>query len=132
MPRILAEGRTAQTPLPSKKGLRGNPFPRGGCHGGSRTLGFLIGFSPPSRHLSGARRQRRFVPSGLGEGACTSISEEVRASEGQVHEDDDSWDAAAAASVVARQTSLVVGVQRSEEHTSELQSLMRTSYAVFC
>src|SRR3546814_7533532 len=24
------------------------------------------------------------------------------------------------------------GVQRSEEHTSELQSLMRTSYAVFC
>src|SRR3546814_4660219 len=25
-----------------------------------------------------------------------------------------------------------VGRQRSEEHTSELQSLMRTSYAVFC
>src|SRR3546814_5032744 len=25
-----------------------------------------------------------------------------------------------------------VGVQRSEEHTSELQSLMRISYAVFC
>src|SRR3546814_2118427 len=24
------------------------------------------------------------------------------------------------------------GLQRSEEHTSELQSLMRTSYAVFC
>src|SRR3546814_8041460 len=24
------------------------------------------------------------------------------------------------------------GVQRSEEHTSELQSLMRNSYAVFC
>src|SRR3546814_4881565 len=24
------------------------------------------------------------------------------------------------------------GVERSEEHTSELQSLMRTSYAVFC
>src|SRR3546814_6766312 len=24
------------------------------------------------------------------------------------------------------------GAQRSEEHTSELQSLMRTSYAVFC
>src|SRR3546814_8371356 len=24
------------------------------------------------------------------------------------------------------------GVDRSEEHTSELQSLMRTSYAVFC
>src|SRR3546814_10306029 len=26
----------------------------------------------------------------------------------------------------------VVAVDRSEEHTSELQSLMRTSYAVFC
>src|SRR3546814_9472414 len=25
-----------------------------------------------------------------------------------------------------------VGLSRSEEHTSELQSLMRTSYAVFC
>src|SRR3546814_5702802 len=24
------------------------------------------------------------------------------------------------------------GIRRSEEHTSELQSLMRTSYAVFC
>src|SRR3546814_16547450 len=27
---------------------------------------------------------------------------------------------------------LVLAGQRSEEHTSELQSLMRTSYAVFC
>src|SRR3546814_9586911 len=27
---------------------------------------------------------------------------------------------------------LVIGVRRSEEHTSELQSLMRISYAVFC
>src|SRR3546814_1398388 len=26
----------------------------------------------------------------------------------------------------------LLGVQRSEEHTSELQSLMRISYAVFC
>src|SRR3546814_3955019 len=26
----------------------------------------------------------------------------------------------------------LVGLARSEEHTSELQSLMRTSYAVFC
>src|SRR3546814_8873294 len=25
-----------------------------------------------------------------------------------------------------------IGLERSEEHTSELQSLMRTSYAVFC
>src|SRR3546814_9637571 len=26
----------------------------------------------------------------------------------------------------------MLGIERSEEHTSELQSLMRTSYAVFC
>src|SRR3546814_4972897 len=31
---------------------------------------------------------------------------------------------------IARQAG--IGLQRSEEHTSELQSLMRTSYAVFC
>src|SRR3546814_7721966 len=31
-----------------------------------------------------------------------------------------------------RWPSLVVGMLRSEEHTSELQSLMRNSYAVFC
>src|SRR3546814_9273269 len=29
-------------------------------------------------------------------------------------------------------TTLLAQVDRSEEHTSELQSLMRTSYAVFC
>src|SRR3546814_1277699 len=26
----------------------------------------------------------------------------------------------------------IIGIERSEEHTSELQSLMRISYAVFC
>src|SRR3546814_4715265 len=31
-----------------------------------------------------------------------------------------------------RSAALRVFVQRSEEHTSELQSLMRNSYAVFC
>src|SRR3546814_2297705 len=30
------------------------------------------------------------------------------------------------------QLALEIGPQRSEEHTSELQSLMRSSYAVFC
>src|SRR3546814_9251489 len=39
------------------------------------------------------------------------------------------WTSAACA-VAARQQS--VAIQRSEEHTSELQSLMRISYAVFC
>src|SRR3546814_6576980 len=31
-----------------------------------------------------------------------------------------------------RSTTAVIDVKRSEEHTSELQSLMRISYAVFC
>src|SRR3546814_5393415 len=34
--------------------------------------------------------------------------------------------------VVERQHAPVEGPHRSEEHTSELQSLMRISYAVFC
>src|SRR3546814_8874080 len=31
-----------------------------------------------------------------------------------------------------RQPERQIGIERSEEHTSELQSLMRISYAVFC
>src|SRR3546814_2121124 len=33
---------------------------------------------------------------------------------------------------VLRRARVVAGNERSEEHTSELQSLMRISYAVFC
>src|SRR3546814_9581080 len=33
---------------------------------------------------------------------------------------------------VAEHAQIIIVVERSEEHTSELQSLMRTSYAVFC
>src|SRR3546814_4277675 len=36
------------------------------------------------------------------------------------------------ASVAALAAAVLVGLARSEEHTSELQSLMRISYAVFC
>src|SRR3546814_4144796 len=41
-------------------------------------------------------------------------------------------EAARAASVHEMIVRLPVGYRRSEEHTSELQSLMRISYAVFC
>src|SRR3546814_9303598 len=44
-------------------------------------------------------------------------------------------DAAVPLPVLAGELALLEGmngVERSEEHTSELQSLMRTSYAVFC
>src|SRR3546814_7065245 len=33
---------------------------------------------------------------------------------------------------ISKAEQLVTDLDRSEEHTSELQSLMRTSYAVFC
>src|SRR3546814_2623081 len=38
----------------------------------------------------------------------------------------------AGAEMIARQTPEALALLRSEEHTSELQSLMRISYAVFC
>src|SRR3546814_1984905 len=40
--------------------------------------------------------------------------------------------AAAEADVAAARKSAMAEIERSEEHTSELQSLMRISYAVFC
>src|SRR3546814_1554327 len=39
---------------------------------------------------------------------------------------------ARSASLAARASSFALAAARSEEHTSELQSLMRISYAVFC
>src|SRR3546814_6267051 len=46
------------------------------------------------------------------------------------------WDAERVAEILAARDRRVAGPtappHRSEEHTSELQSLMRTSYAVFC
>src|SRR3546814_7489410 len=36
------------------------------------------------------------------------------------------------AALLAGSTANAIGTSRSEEHTSELQSLMRISYAVFC
>src|SRR3546814_3549378 len=41
-------------------------------------------------------------------------------------------DAEAALAAIAALLATDMGEVRSEEHTSELQSLMRTSYAVFC
>src|SRR3546814_10574063 len=39
---------------------------------------------------------------------------------------------ARAAAIVARRDGMASGAQRSEEHTPELQSLTRLSYAVYC
>src|SRR3546814_9272754 len=45
--------------------------------------------------------------------------------------DEDGWPCDQLAHLMLRLPA-EAAVQRSEEHTSELQSLMRTSYAVFC
>src|SRR3546814_8897470 len=44
----------------------------------------------------------------------------------------DAWPYAARAGLQLRVQRQMAFVRRSEEHTSELQSLMRISYAVFC
>src|SRR3546814_5908381 len=49
-----------------------------------------------------------------------------------VHQDHGHYDRALAAQRRAAQVATAHGLGRSEEHTSELQSLMRISYAVFC
>src|SRR3546814_2636393 len=42
------------------------------------------------------------------------------------------FDTSMATAVAAMKAAVAVNTPRSEEHTSELQSLMRISYAVFC
>src|SRR3546814_7375425 len=54
-----------------------------------------------------------------------------RSSEGTWHRDHRAWRGRHAKARHGRAFGRVAGV-RSEEHTSELQSLMRISYAVFC
>src|SRR3546814_5934835 len=49
-----------------------------------------------------------------------------------VHGADSGIDAREIVAELASVNTSIVDVERSEEHTSELQSLMRISYAVFC
>src|SRR3546814_5744854 len=58
--------------------------------------------------------------SGLGKGRCCA--------QPKAHEDRQSLHGDTKVALHARHAS----IERSEEHTSELQSLMRISYAVFC
>src|SRR3546814_9605950 len=63
-------------------------------------------------------------------------SEDSRLMTPEVHADEadsrQSGSTSATASLAATSTSGKVCATRSEEHTSEIQSLMRISYAVFC
>src|SRR3546814_7920555 len=55
-----------------------------------------------------------------------------RATSRKPYQPRDFWLAGIGAASLARRQLLSAYAQRSEEHTSELQSLMRISYAVFC
>src|SRR3546814_2633340 len=80
---------------------------------------------PPRHHPSGVARSdaaRYFGTNPSGEAMRRETSSADRLSA-------QSWANAAAALIIA---ALLPTATRSEEHTSELQSLMRISYAVFC
>src|SRR3546814_3014301 len=65
------------------------------------------------------------IPAGL---MATGFAEEIRRREFMV-----TWRAVAALPLFAHlDASRIAEIARSEEHTSELQSLMRSTYAVFC
>src|SRR3546814_3259880 len=76
-------------------------------------------------------------PAGRGHGATRQLTVEpaiITAFEHQTLSVGDGWDAMLRPHEAARLLELGVSRPgfRSEEHTSELQSLMRSSYAVFC
>src|SRR3546814_1764009 len=83
-----------------------------------------------------ALERREFVPSLVGAGMAgfrarmpvTSLDGETQAEEPEI----DPALAREEELAAARDESFQAGLEGSEEHTSELQSLMRISYAVFC
>src|SRR3546814_2028555 len=78
------------------------------------------GSPDPLRVMSGSgdpRSQQELGSSIL----CGSVSSSVK-----------SWNDAPPANLTRSKTNRDTDLQRSEEHTSELPSLMRISYAVFC
>src|SRR3546814_1132004 len=96
---------------------------------------------PPPRACPECKEEDSLVPVGPG---VERIADEVKAlfpdARTAIVTSDTIWSPAKAAEFVGRMEAgdidIVIGTQlvtkRSEEHTSELQSLMRISYAVFC
>src|SRR3546814_1599370 len=103
---------------------------------GATSLGLLSLQPAAGERLQQAieRRQRRPQPAAAAWHAVGTAVEQVEAAERQHGEGqplaDERRDPFDGSQRLADGEHLVVG--RSEEHTSELQSLMRTSYAVFC
>src|SRR3546814_6294231 len=95
---------------------------RDGQDAGARNVGDGAA-ADHAEQAAGHHRHLRWAAPHLAEGGVGDIGEELRcASRLQHRAKDNEQD-----DVVGRD-----GERRSEEHTSELQSLMRISYAVFC
>src|SRR3546814_1813225 len=79
--------------------------------------------------------RRIFIASLGGAAAVSQMSSEARA-DALEHYMEEQLDATAGAKAQAKKVPTAAEIEeqigRSEEHTSELQSLMRISYAVFC
>src|SRR3546814_3380080 len=103
---------------------------RKGCDGLARQVQETLLDDPFSGHLFVFRGRRGDLLKVLwwdGQGLCLFSK---RLEKGRFV-----WPSPADGKVVvtpAQLAMLVEGIDRSEEHTSELQSLMRISYAVFC
>src|SRR3546814_4966100 len=87
-----------------------------------------MGVMGEEQHLRRSREFRQHPETGLGT-LIVEIDEQVVREEGQANTGRDGLLDSCEAK---REKELVRGSLRSEEHTSELQSLMRISYAVFC
>src|SRR3546814_8008741 len=89
--------------------------------GGACASSFLFALEARFEQRPGALGQRLFkVQIGRVEGGHCGAAHQLR---GHPRDEDRH---------LARLLDIVVRAGRSEEHTSELQSLMRTSYALFC
>src|SRR3546814_3540556 len=84
----------------------------------AESAGWVVGeITQPSDRLSDDTERRAVAP-----GTCLAIARHMRDHEIGLHLPHD----------LVPQPQLLELARRSEEHTSELQSLMRNSYAVFC
>src|SRR3546814_2069536 len=88
--------------------------------------------APAHRQRSAAKRPERSGGPGRRENLERSVREEARLRAGEILSPDrlERGDAGSSALRDMQGRSANLGMQRSEEHTSELQSLMRISYAV--
>src|SRR3546814_2684268 len=99
------------------------------CSSDLRTIEMAIGKELLDQLLAGRDPQELFAKDGLIDELKKALSERVLAAELDDHLESE---AESGGRNRRNGTSQKTMLTRSEEHTSELQSLMRISYAVFC